>query len=648
MRAQNKLLVTLSIILLLLVLVTSLSPFLVAHAVALSLRYEARRSGLIISSGEIRAPFSQPIEIQDLRVSRAGRDGTHFELSARRLQVTLRWLALLHATDRTRMVRSLQVEHARVTVHGRAFENAGDFDWQMLGALLPEQFEFSADQIVLDQPPSHLEIQDANVSGNNTRSGALSIASLQIRAPYLQKNFADLHGVTRWQDDRLTIGSLHLLAGLDIDSVALDLARLRATRIATEAALSVFSGVARVNIATENAGNTRLWEAAGSASDISLSQLGAALGLTEPLQGSLRGSKFSFRGDPRDLLHATASLWTELTGFSWRERNADVIMIGANYYERTVQLQELYLKQRTNEFTLSGETALAADWLNPDFRGDVAGSINDLGQFAELFGAAPGIFAGKVAVRGRVHAHERKVDGELAVTGDALKLFRNPVDSLTARITLDSPRAHVDQFEIRRGEDFVRGSGQIDFAHQKQFQLSADSWCHALGEYDFRLPLLGSLSGTLFTQLDANGNETASAFSLAGQTNEAKFSVRGTLRGQIAAFESLTIDMNGAGAAFTGTLSLASPRKLSLTPVGDLRLAQDLQNGVCVRGLELHSADFGTALPPMILTEHELLIGDTPQTPCPDEKTAAQTLAINVRPPPASPSPAMPLPSPTP
>src|SRR5258707_1075412 len=35
-------------------------------------------------------------------------------------------------------------------------------------------------------------------------------------------------------------------------------------------------------------------------------------------------------------------------------------------------------------------------------------------------------FAGKVAARGRMHAHERTVDGDLALTGDALKIFRVP------------------------------------------------------------------------------------------------------------------------------------------------------------------------------------------------------------------------------
>ena len=226
---------------------------------------------------------------------------------------------------------------------------------------------------------------------------------------------------------------------------------------------------------------------AGTASGISLPQLAAALGLTVPVQGMVHASKFTFRGDPRDFLNATASIWTELTGFSWRERNADVIMLGANFYGHTVQLQQLFIKQRRNELTLSGETAIGTEWLNPDFRGDISASINDLGQFAELFGASPDAFAGKVAARGRMHAHERTVDGDLALTGDALKIFRVPVDSLTARIGLESGRAHVDQLELKRGEDFLRAQGKIDLAQKKSFTVSAESWCRELGDYASRI-----------------------------------------------------------------------------------------------------------------------------------------------------------------
>jgi hypothetical protein len=644
--AKNKLLLLLSLVLLALVLASLLSPFFVARGVALWLRYQARRSGLTITTGEVRAPFLRPVEIHNLHLARAGVGRAHLELTAPRVEAAFRLAGLLDHSEPARLLRWLRVEHARLAVRGRALENTGNMDWATLERIVPEQFDISADQILFEQPLARVEMHDAHITGAVHRRGALAIASVELRGPSLQKTFADVHGVTRWQDSRLTIGSLHLLEGLEVDSLALDLIRLRATRIAAELAITVFNGNMRANFATERTGNTRVWEAAGSASGVSLSQLAQGLGLADPVSGSLRASKFSFRGDPRDLLHATGSIWTELTGFSWRERNADIIMVGANFYERTIQLQELYIKQRANELTLSGESSLSADWLNPDFRGDVAGSINDLGQFAELFGAAADSFAGTVAVRGRVHAHERKVDGELALTGDALTIFRNPVDSLTARLTLDSPRLQLSQVEIRRGEDFLRGSGQIDFAHGRSFTVSGETWLHDLAEYRARLPLLGSLGGNLFAQLDASGDETRATLSLAAQTADARISAKGTLRGDSVAMDSVALMMNDASVSFTGAINFADRKNASITlvPATDLRLAQNMAAAVCVRGFELHQGYAGTLLKQISLTSGQLALTDSATTTqtlilCHDDETAAQPLQLSVAAPTQAPTP---------
>src|SRR5947207_14978839 len=169
-----------------------------------------------------------------------------------------------------------------------------------------------------------------------------------MRGSPLEKHVAHIRGMTRWQEDRLSIGSINLLEGFTIDSLVIDLTGLRAGRVGTDLGVSVLGGKMRANIATERPSKTRLWEAAGTASGISLPQLASALGLTEPVQGMVRASKFIFRGDPREFLNTTASIWTELTGFNWRERNADVIMLGATLYGHTVQLQQLFIKLRRN------------------------------------------------------------------------------------------------------------------------------------------------------------------------------------------------------------------------------------------------------------------------------------------------------------
>src|SRR5438477_8580883 len=169
-----------------------------------------------------------------------------------------------------------------------------------------------------------------------------------------------------------------------------------------------------------------IWNVAGTATGISLAQTSEALGFTDRLGGSLRACNFTFRGDPRDPMSGTASVWTELTGLSWHNRAADVIMLGAVFYNRQIQLQQLYIKQRKNELSMSGEGAIpskSTDWLNPDFRGQILGNISDLGQFAELFGAKPRDFAGTIAIEGTLNAGQRKIGGYLIATGSSVSFF---------------------------------------------------------------------------------------------------------------------------------------------------------------------------------------------------------------------------------
>ena len=153
----------------------------------------------------------------------------------------------------------------------------------------------------------------------------------------------------------------------------------------------------------------------------------------------------------------------------------------------------------------------------------------------------PEAFAGKVAARGRMHTHERTVDGELAITGDALKIFQLPVDSLTARIGLESGRAQVDQLELKRGEDFLRAQGKIDLAQKKSFTLSAESWCRELGDYALEFPVDRKLSGALSAKLTGAGDENSFSSTVSGQADQFSFSAQTNWRSDAIAVNSLKL-----------------------------------------------------------------------------------------------------------
>jgi hypothetical protein len=598
------------------------------------LRYQARRSGFNIAFSEIRAPFRQPITIRNAQITRAGVEGVHLEITAPIIETTLRLSGLISGGTKSHLLRTLQIQHARLLLRGRSTTALSAVDWPALACLLPDNFDLSADEIRFDQPVAHLEMRDARFSANAMGSGGLSVARIHLVGPLLRQTFDRVRGVTRWQDERLTLGAIRLRDGLTMDSLLLDFSRLRSERLAGEIVLSAFGGNIRANAATERNENTRIWEGAASATGVSLAQLAGALGVTEPITGLVRASKFTFRGDPRDFFKATASVWTELTGFSWRERNADVIMLGANFYDRSMQLQQLYIKQRQNEFILSGETTIGADWLNPDFRGDIAASINDLGQFAELFGQSAGVFSGKVAIRGRVHARERKIDGQLAVTGDALKILRAPVESLTARIGFDSSRVQLEQFELKEGADFLRATGEIDLANNRQFTVSATSECRELSYYPLDFPLLGKLSGALSATVDANGDATGTRSTLIARNDQFAMSARANCRGDLITVESLDLSAHGGSAQLNGEIDLTNRHHIRANFTSSSNLRADLPptDRICLRGLQILSGQAGQPFASIQFDGDQLLLDHVPRAKlCPEEENG-ERLRINIIP----------------
>jgi len=632
MPAKKKLLLALTFVLVALSLASLFAPPIMERSIPIWLRFEAARSGLAVTFSDIHARFLRPVEIRNLQITSAGLGGAHFEFTAPRVEAGLGLAAIFGTRGKTHPLRSIRVKHARILLRSRAAESARVIQWPTLAALLPARFEISADEIRFEQPLAQMELRDATIFAANGRSGIVSASSIAIRAPLFQKNFADVHGVARWEDDHLTLGSLRLLDGLTIDSLLFDFSRLGAARLGTELSVSAFGGHIRANVTTERNEKARIWELAGTASGISLPRLATALGATETLRGSIRASKFTFRGDPRDVLHATASIWTELTDFGWRERRADAIMLGANFYERTIQLQQLYIKQRRNELTLSGETIVGSDWLNPDFRGDIVASVNDLGQFAELFGASTDAFGGTLAVRGRVHARERSVDGELAITGDALKIFHAPVDSLTARIGLDSKRVRLDQFELKRNDDFLRAHGSVDFARNRAIGLSAEFSCRELADYPLQAPLLGKLAGPLKGKLESNDEAIPSRTTLYAEANPFTISAEGFWHDQSLTIDHLDIDSGDLRAGFTGEVIITDPPKIRVTlaPTSELRadLAQD--GRTCLQGIVFNRSDAGKPFSKIVIDGNDFLLDSNGPLKFCGENEGGEPLRINI------------------
>lgn len=515
----RKLLLLLGIVLLgTAILAVFLTPVLVSTGLRFWIARTAQQERLIITFEKLDAQLLRPVVIQKLRVTNQPDAPFRTDISAGRVEIDLHFRALF-GSSHGRFLHSLTAEGVGVDIR-RNEQNPngqGRVACRMIERLLADNFKLSGVQLHIENGETVVDVRDGTLSAALIEAGVLSADEMTIASPWFRKTFSELRGVTSWQDSQLTIGALAVTRGLDLDSLAVDLSHIGESRIGLEVSLDAFGGKLRARISNDNRDEKQTWDAAGTASEISLAQMSDALDLTDRASGSLHACKFTFRGEANNLREATASIWAEVTELTWRDRTANTIMIGATLYNHQVQMEQLFVKQRNNQFTLSGESPLPqkwSDWLNPDFHGDISASINDLGDFARLFGAKATDFAGKIDISGNVTARERKLGGQLLASGNSLVLFRAPVESLKVQLSINDSQIDVSEFELLRKDDSFHGKANVDLTGQRKFSFSITSSIADIADYAdliaprFPIPLFrGSLN------LDWSGQGTESSHS---------------------------------------------------------------------------------------------------------------------------------------
>jgi hypothetical protein len=352
--------------------------------------------------------------------------------------------------------------------------------------LLPENLSIAKLETRVETGPSLVLLRNASLSLSETEPGRFTAAELMITSPWVRQTFSQLRGATHWEANRLTLAGLTLTHGLDLQAATVDLARLGNRRLGLQFDVDAFGGKLRANISHEWHSPHSNWKIAGGAADLSLAQISDALGFADRINGLLHASNFTFRGNLAEPDRATASLWGELTGLTWRDRTAEALMLGAALYNRKIELQQVYIRQKSNQFTLSGDAALpatSADWLTPDFRGNISASINQLGEFLALFGANSADFAGKISIQGSMNTHARNFGGSLAIEGASLTFFKYDIDSFRADVTLKPSELEIERFDLVRKKDSLSGEGRIDLSPEHKYSGTLDAWTNDLRDY---------------------------------------------------------------------------------------------------------------------------------------------------------------------
>ncbi len=487
MPLRKKLILASLLILLSALFAVLFTPFAVSNGVRLWVWWKARQEGLAVSIDKIDAPFLRPVVIRGCHVRSVPANAFHIDLTVTQAKCDLNLKRIL-LRMRGRAIRDFSIQEVHGELHrsnpaGRAITERG---WAALHKLLPDNLSVASADVRIEVGPTMILVRNGFLSASEIEAGRFSAREVMIASPWFRQTFSDLRGATNWQDNRLTLAGLTLAAGLDLQSIAADLSGLANQRVGVECDVDAFGGKIRANISHEWHSQPPNWKIAGSASDISLAQTSEAIGFTDRVDGLLHTCNFTFRGNLAEPSNVIASLWTELTALTWRNRTAEAITLGAVLYNRQVQLQQLYIKQKTNQLTLSGEASFPSnsfDWLSPNFRGDISASIDQLGDFAALFGASPGDFAGKIAIEGTMNARDRKIGGHLTLDGASLTLFKTAIDTLSAKLTLKATELDIEELDLKRKTDFLSMQGKIDMSHEHNYSGTLRATADDLADY---------------------------------------------------------------------------------------------------------------------------------------------------------------------
>jgi len=463
------------------------APVAVSNGLRLWVWWKSRQEGLTVSIDKIDAPFLQPVVIRSFHVKSVRADALHIDLTSTQVQLDLNLTRIL-LRRRGHAIRNLSIEdlHGEIRRENPNVPGITKSGWGTLQGLLPQKCTLRSSEMRVQDGPTLILLRNGTFSASEIEAGRFSAGELMIASPWLRQTFSQLRGATRWDANRLTLAGLTLARGLDLESVSVDFSGLGTQRIGLEFDADVFGGKIRGNIAHEWHSPRYNWKIAGAATDISLAQTSEAIGLTDRVGGLIRACNFTFRGNLAHPADVTGSLWTEMTGLTWRNRTAEAIMLGASLYNQQIQLQQLYIKQKTNQLTLSGQASFStksSDWLSPDFRGDIAATINNLGDFTTLFGAKSGDFAGKLIVEGALNTRARQLSGNLMIEGTALTLFKTAIDSLSAKLNLKASELEIEQLKMKRKNDSLDGTGKIEMSGAHNYSGTFDARADNLLDY---------------------------------------------------------------------------------------------------------------------------------------------------------------------
>ncbi len=344
---------------------------------------------------------------------------------------------------------------------------------------LPVVFSVRDADFVIGRGEDYLHAERVYMTLSQIEPGTVLAAQLTWKIQGSEKSFRDVGGRTSLQESLATVAGLRLGPDVRVDSFSVGLADLANGRLTLNAALSAFGGEINAQGQSAPQGRDLSLDVSGNFRDINLGSLATFLGISDAAGGLIKDGRFSFRGTPRDFASGQATVRLEATNFQWETRQWDSLVLGLTLLDQRLQIPELRLHQGVNSVTLSGSMALlsgSSPWWERAFDFKVDADLLNLTDLSALLLPDFKYAAGELYVRGAVSGNGAEggaaYDGQLILSGSKLKWRTAPLDVLQAAVLFRGRELQIINAQILRGEDYLRGVGNISLAGDGSYEGS--------------------------------------------------------------------------------------------------------------------------------------------------------------------------------
>ncbi|MEI8341321.1 MAG: hypothetical protein WCH43_07270, partial [Verrucomicrobiota bacterium] len=460
--------------LLLLFLCAYYPPFFTAGVRQLAI-YSAKRSGLLVEIAQVNGSLFEPVTFSSVTLSSESFAGSEIHLRIARAEAAFSLKNLIfHRGNGCLSKLEIDGMDGEIILSAESpGGNEAETGMPIPVRLLPASIKAKRVNLAVHEKNDLIFFQNIECSASDIKSGTISIEKIHVAEPWLSKTFYDVRGTMALQNSRISVASVVLEKGMQIENASANLPELMNRKLKMDFQLLAFGGDIRGEIRGFTRENQHLnFEATGSFSKIAIPELAVFLNSSETTGGTIQDGKFAFYGSLRDLKKARFSTRLVARDFQWGRRQWNSLVLGAIMVDRHLQIPNLELRQAHNSLTLSGEIAIpdtSSNWLQTDFNFNLDAKIDNVTELSLLFGPDFTNTAGMAAINGSIRGQAMSFTGDLTVSGSNLSYQTVPIDTLHASVNLNGNELQITSFELVHQTDFLRGKGGANLFREKKY-----------------------------------------------------------------------------------------------------------------------------------------------------------------------------------